>query len=275
MLDVFGDLFLRCTTPRSAVAELDRYASVLTPGSRFHLVEQGPHSRLIHQTDFGNAQVTLVVSEVILSFIVRIARHFAPDGVGPVEVNFAYGAPAHAAAYFEAFGCPVHFDRPATEIVFPSSFLDESQPFDDEPLRKLLRDRAEELLARRVERRVVFTRALILLEQQEDLTDVTMGQVARRLGMSERRLRRRLHEEHASWISVIDAARRERAMRALKNPAIPIKQIAEQTGFSEPSAFHRAFRRWTGSTPARFRLEATGGDLPSTAAMNLHASSAE
>jgi AraC-like DNA-binding protein len=74
--------------------------------------------------------------------------------------------------------------------------------------------------------------------------------------MSPRTLQRRLHEENTSHQQLLDELRRELAQRYLREPTIAIGETAFLLGFSEPSAFHRAFKRWTGTTPGTFRRRA-------------------
>src|SRR5689334_5617153 len=81
--------------------------------------------------------------------------------------------------------------------------------------------------------------------------------VARELGMSARTVQCRLESEGTTFGALIDDTRRERALACLQDPRIAIKEAAWRVGFSEPSTFYRAFRRWTGSTPADYRRTCT------------------
>jgi AraC-like DNA-binding protein len=74
--------------------------------------------------------------------------------------------------------------------------------------------------------------------------------------MSARTLQRRLAGEGLSFDGVLDELRRELALRHLADRRVAIAEVAYLLGFSEPSAFHRAFKRWTGTTPGAARLEA-------------------
>jgi AraC-like DNA-binding protein len=87
----------------------------------------------------------------------------------------------------------------------------------------------------------------------------SLGQVAKRLAVSERTLHRRLAEEDARFAELLDDARRERALLLLGDPARSGSEIAGLLGYGEPSAFFRAFRRWTGETPRAYRLRAVVG----------------
>jgi AraC-like DNA-binding protein len=77
--------------------------------------------------------------------------------------------------------------------------------------------------------------------------------VARELAVSPRTLQRRLERAGTTFNAVCDEIRRDAALLHLRDPRVPIKEAAFLVGFSEPSTFYRAFRRWTGDTPANFR----------------------
>jgi AraC-like DNA-binding protein len=80
-----------------------------------------------------------------------------------------------------------------------------------------------------------------------------IGVVARDLGMSARTLQRRLSAVGSSYQQVLDSSRRETAERCLTGSSLSVAEIAYMLGFSEPAAFHRAFKRWTGMTPQAVR----------------------
>jgi AraC-like DNA-binding protein len=262
MLDVVGDVLLHSATLRIAITEAQRYLTLLGPLGSLHLEEGTEVSGLVFQTPCANQEATRPITEIVMAFALRFARHYVGSPAKPVALWLAFSKPAHARAYEELFECPVRFGQERNVIFFESRILDEPQPFVDEPLHSLLKVRADELLRDARERRTLTSRVRDLLEHDENLATATLTRTAQRLGMSESGLRRRLREENTSWTNTLDDARREIAMRMLRMPDIPIKQIAEDTGFSEPSAFHRAFRRWTGSTPARFRAASLREDAP-------------
>ncbi|MBK8937957.1 MAG: helix-turn-helix transcriptional regulator [Polyangiaceae bacterium] len=85
----------------------------------------------------------------------------------------------------------------------------------------------------------------------EGLADIAT--LARRLGVSPRTLQRKLEAEGVAYSELLDQARRELACAYLADPALSVEEIAALTGYSEASAFSRAFRRWTGASPLRYR----------------------
>ena len=168
----------------------------------------------------------------------------------------AYPEPKYAALYSELFACPVRFDCARSEIVFPRAALDTPQPFADEAVWRLLKRRADDVLMASKAKQQVHERVKLLLRYEGDLSHVDLSGIAQRLGLSSRSLRERLTAEGRPLLTLIDEVRRELAERELADPSVPIKSIAERVGFSEVSAFYRAFRRWTGTTPARYRAQA-------------------
>ena len=91
----------------------------------------------------------------------------------------------------------------------------------------------------------------------EELCDgePTLDRLARRLHMSARTLHRRLAEESTTFRQVVSEVRQELAERHLREGKLAIAEIAFLLGFSEASAFHRAFKRWTGLSPQKYRLK--------------------
>jgi AraC-like DNA-binding protein len=83
--------------------------------------------------------------------------------------------------------------------------------------------------------------------------ETRMSSIARQLGMSERTLQRRLAEEGASYQELLEEVRKAAAGRYLEESPLAIGEIAYLLGYSEPAAFHRAFRRWHATTPEDFR----------------------
>jgi AraC-like DNA-binding protein len=114
-----------------------------------------------------------------------------------------------------------------------------------------------ETQAERVLQRVVavstYTERLKRLVQQKLPAVLPMADAARALGMSERSLRRRLSEEGSSYSQLVEQSQIELARGMLENPQKTIKEVAHDTGFAAQSAFHRAFKRWTGTSPAQYR----------------------
>jgi len=167
-------------------------------------------------------------------------------------VRFAFARPEFAADYAVVFPCPVQFGAAQTSILFdPNQF---GQP--------ITRSRAEATeFLERAPLDWIFTGSrahTYSLRVRAFLYGVAwqggqLGDAAQALGITPRTLNRRLLEEGTSFQDIKDALRRDMAIRALQQGGESIEQIAHDTGFSAPANFHRAFRKWTGRTPASYR----------------------
>jgi AraC-like DNA-binding protein len=173
------------------------------------------------------------------------------------RVGFAYPAPAYRSEYDRAFRSAVAFGQDATVLEVPMVLAQRRQPHEDAVLRNILQVRAQ---VRRVITETPWaSRVSTYLDavSPELLPDI--AETARHFGMSERNLRRRLVAEGRSFSSLADEIRARTGIRWLTESEAPIKEIAHKLGFSRASAFERAFKRWTGSTPAACRATHTAG----------------
>ena len=192
---------------------------------------------------------------VAIAALVSFLRRQVEDAPPLRRVTFVGAAPspATAQAYREFFGCPVHFDDDFISVHFPRAYLAIRMPHADPGLRAILDRQASALLAALPESDD-FERALqqVLVRLLAE-GDVTLPRVAGALNMSVRTLQRRLDSRRLTWQGLLDRTREKLARQYLADRSLALKDIALLLGFSEQSAFSRAFRRWTGETPARVR----------------------
>lgn len=155
--------------------------------------------------------------------------------------------------YERVLGCPVRFGAPENAILAHPAVLSLPNKRADQKLRDVLEPVAKERvralpkngsLADRIHAEV-----LAVLPDK----DPSMLRMSRALGMSERTLRRRLAEEGTTFAAIVDDVRRELVLSALKDEHAGIEEAALKAGFSDGTALHRAFRRWTGTTPQAYR----------------------
>jgi AraC-like DNA-binding protein len=253
MLQILGHLIVASRTMREAQAVFHRYAVLVAEGVTWGLHEQGKLAAFSYECPIGTAATTRFGAECVLLFAARIGSQFAPDpDKRPLEVSFQHEAPSYADRYLRLFGCPVHFGRPRNEIVFSQRLLDIPQLHADATVCSALRDTAERLLRDVNSPRSVAERIRLQLHYQPNLAAVDVAHMARSVGLTRRSLRRRLADEGVSLSGLIDEERCRVACSELACVDASIKQVAERVGFSEPSAFHRAFKRWTGMTPLQY-----------------------
>jgi AraC-like DNA-binding protein len=245
---VVGQILQSCASVRDAIALFIRFAPLVIEGARLSLREDHEGAAAVYAHPEIAADNARFDAEAALVLVLGIGKRFLRSDNPPYRVRFAHPAPASIAEHLRIFRCPIDFDAPSNEMLFSPRLLDLPQAYRDEPVCELLKAHAEALLARRRGDDRLPERVFDLLR-----SGVDPGEVAHRLGLGERSLQRRLRERGVSLSQLFDDARKDIACRALAGPEDPIKELAARLGFSEPSAFHRAFKRWMGQTPAEYR----------------------
>jgi AraC-like DNA-binding protein len=248
---LIGHLLTSAGSARDAIGLLVRYSALISEGAAFQLIEHGGDARLVYVHRISESRYERFASECALSFALRRIIQISGADNRPVGARFRHAAPAYLDEYERIFRCPVAFEQPANELVFARELLDQPQLHRDDALCDLLQQRAEQQLAHAFTDERLGGRVVELLKRQLPATD--LERLALELGVPLRSLQRRLRERGLSLSRLHDEARRDVACATLRRPEVPIKDVAFGIGFSEPSAFYRAFKRWTGRTPAQFR----------------------
>jgi AraC-like DNA-binding protein len=257
-LHVVGHLLVNCGTMRDAIDQFFRFSPLILQGTRWSLWEEGEHAHFVYAQQLVAApEHARFDAEFCLTLVLKLGFQLIGREVPPTMVRFRHPAPAYAHDYERIFGQEVLFDQGTNEIVFKRKYLDLPQMHRDETVCDLLRRRAEDLLAHRGADELPV-RIGALLRDDVSRATVDAERLAHRLGITPRSLQRRLRERGISLTVLFETAKREVACTALHGPEVSIKDIAYRLGFSEPSAFHRAFKRWTGTTPAEYRRRALG-----------------
>lgn len=252
MLQVLGHLIVSCRTLRDAWGLFERYVPLVAEGMTWSLVEDQEQARFVYHCPISYGRSTRFASEYALAMAIRLSRHFVSPTLQHADrVMFEHAEPEYAARYERLFECPVSFGQPVNALLFPRSFLDLSQAHADPAMHNALRDMAERFLHEMEGPRSTADRVRVLLGYEADLASIDVIKLSRSVGLTPRSLRRRLAAEGVSLTILIDEARCRLACEELRREG-SIKAIAERVGFSEPSAFHRAFKRWTGQTPLEF-----------------------
>ncbi|MEC4017027.1 AraC family transcriptional regulator [Streptomyces sp. H27-D2] len=199
------------------------------------------------------------LSECLIIIWHRLSSWLIGRRIPLLWAEFAYPAPPYASEYALLFGCPVRFGAARTGAGFDPRWLAAPVIQDESTLTDLLHRAPADLLSRRdygttvaEQVRQVLVRAL----RGDGATRLPeVPAVAARLAVSPATLRRRLQAEGASFQRLKDAVRRDAAITGLVEGRETIAELASRLGFSEDTAFHRAFRRWTGTTPGAYRLD--------------------
>jgi AraC-like DNA-binding protein len=170
----------------------------------------------------------------------------------PILVRLDFPDPGYRQRYTALFKCPVQFNEPVNEIRYPFKFLDHPIPTHDSKVKEVLDALCDTLMQKlNVERDIAND--VILTFKEKPGSFPSMEQVAEKLGMSSRTLRRQLKDQGANYQALVNEARREIAEDYLRNSNLKVQQIADLCGFSDAQNFAQAFKRWTGRSPSEFR----------------------
>ena len=198
---------------------------------------------LTEHRDLGLLREFCLVS--VLRNVLGVACWLIDSRMALLGAQFAFAAPPHRAAYDVLFSGATVFDAAPTGIRFDARYLALPLRRDERALQQMLQ-RALPLTVR------PYRRDRLLVQRVRQA-------LAARLNVSPRTLHRQLKEEGASLQALKDEARRAQALELLLRTRRPIKQVAEATGFQNEKSFMRAFKSWTGQSPAEFRQSQTPG----------------
>ncbi len=168
-------------------------------------------------------------------------------------LDFACPAPVHRQDYHKFFGAPVLFDQPVTRLVFSSSYLSLPIIRSDVALESFLREAPANILIRYRHDNDLSARVRAQLNALPFTDWPSFEGLAKGLGMSGPTLRRRLRGEGQNFGTIKDELRFVIAERLLREDKLSVAEVAAELGYSEPSAFYRAFHKWMGQSPGRFR----------------------
>jgi AraC-like DNA-binding protein len=188
-------------------------------------------------------------------FVLELRHSFGGGPIpGLMRAHFAHPAPPYEREYRPAFGIPVEFSQGENALVFQTSGLDAALPTADAVLHTLLLRQAATMLPTRRVSRSLIDRVKTVAREELSTSFGDQSRVARRLGMSSATLRRKLEQEHnARYTNILSDIRRDIAVTCLAESALSIDEIGRRAGFSQKTAFYRAFKRWLGCTPAEYR----------------------
>jgi len=235
-----------------ALRRLGRYSHILNQGLRCTLSENGLRATLELHSELPFDDLRHPV-DIRPAAVLSAAREMTGVKIIPVEVQFAYPTPDDTSHHARYFGCPLSFGCDETALVFSRDDLQRSVSGADEELCKYLDRLADEMIAT-LDQDASFTnkvRHVIWTELSDGFP--TLQHTADTLGISMRALQRRLSDESTTFATVLSELRREVAMGLIRHREIAVCEIAYLLGYSEPSTFHRAFRRWTGTSPREYR----------------------
>lgn len=248
-------LVLSSPTFGEGLARAVRYQRLLHDAARGEIVVGAGEVSYRHQIGAPPFRPPRHAIEFGFASLVLLARRATGQHILPRRLSLQHAAPRDLSRHRAVFGEGIGFDADLDEIVFDRKDLNLALTTSDSSLREVVEAHARALVERLPKSPTTAARVSETMCELFAAGAPEVEHVARRLGIPKRTLQRRLRDEGVSFSALLDRVRRELAERYLGDRRLSVQETAFLLGFSDVSAFHRAFLRWTGETPARFRAK--------------------
>lgn len=242
-----------------ALQGAERYSRILNEGIRLRFSLQDRAATIALDYVNVDRKADRHQVEFWLVALVRICRQVTDTRLAPSRLKMRHVRGETPEEFRTFFGCDVEFGADADAVSFTAQLAALPVASRDEYLNELVRQYAEEALARKSrDRPVLRSKVEEMLPGLLPHGKAVASEVSRRLGMSSRTLSRKLGEEGTSFAEILDQLRAVLAKHYLDDETLPVSEIAWLLGYCEVSSLTHAFKRWTGTTPRQFRALEVG-----------------
>jgi AraC-like DNA-binding protein len=194
--------------------------------------------------------------EYIIKVLLGIAHRLASWAIGQSlileSVSIARERPSYANEYNFMFMAPIQFGQASNSLHFSANYLDMPIMRNDQELEQFLDQASVQLMSNPDAKRSLVTRVRTMIKDEVSSQFPEFETIAETFHLTTATLRRRLRAEGSSYQQIKDDIRRDTAIYHLSRGTLSMEQVAESVGFSEPTSFFRAFKRWTGVTPRAY-----------------------
>jgi AraC-like DNA-binding protein len=253
-LGALGYAMLASNTLRTALERLDRYYRVLSD-EEFMKLDETQEGLTITLVSRHNKREIPVQNDAALAVMLSMCRVNYIDELAPVSVTFTQPKPSCSARFYEYFRSQVVFEAPTNSFTLPIEAVDKNLPGSNPQLAELNDQIMIEYLANLDPGHITEKVKGIIIDQLPS-GNVTDESVARVLYMSSRKLQRQLQSAGTTFATLLNKTRQDLAQKYLRDQDTSMTEIAFLLGFSESSAFSRAFKRWVGVSPSEYRKTA-------------------
>ncbi|MGB1556546.1 MAG: AraC family transcriptional regulator ligand-binding domain-containing protein [Oceanococcaceae bacterium] len=250
-LGVAGHMLLTCDHFGAVLQQLEKYQRLIFDVIPMQLQEREDSIDVVW--DISQFRTGILVGETGFATMVQFCRNLMQGEANPLAIEFAHPRHADLAPYEDFFQCPVLFDRPAPIIRAGRELLTRPLKSTDTILQQVLEQHAQRLLDRLPKQEELITQVRQAIAKALRLGVPDIQAISQALGQSSRTLQRRLLLAGSSFREELKLVRSELAQAYLQDPQISIADIAQSLGYSEHSAFTRAFKKETGATPQDMR----------------------
>lgn len=251
---IVGELMKSAADVRSALQLMCRFMPLTDGGGLLTLSETRQSARFSYTVYEPGIERAEVLGDNVVAASCNVLRALCGRKWRPQEVLLARSPPADIQAYAEIFKAPLRFDVEQSVVVFERAWLDAPLAAADPARTRLLEAKARALEASETGNLVAQVRRVV--RRQLLAGTCSMQSVATELGMHRRTLDRQLQRFGVTFKALSDEIRYVVSRQLLADTSMPVIAIAQSLHYADPSAFTHAFRRWSGTTPTRWRESA-------------------
>lgn len=247
-----GFAWLASDTLHDALKRLVRYARLLNSHAKIELIENGDSLELTLHKPHPAVKLVAASVDVALGVFLRMCRLTAMEHIHPEAVYMARPEPADTAAFDVFFQAPLYYNSESSKLVFNRKAMDGMLPMSNPELARVNDETVIKYLAR-------FDKSSIILKVRAQIIEKLPAGVAEQVNIADalhlslRSMQRKLKEKNTSYRRLLEDTRKDLALQYIKERHHSISEITYMLGFSEPSNFTRAFKRWTGYAPVDYR----------------------
>ena len=257
---VLGFAWLASSSLRDCFIRLERFSVMVNEGIRVTVTDEPPNMVVSYIPDFG-LEPELLTSIAAGACFLQLSRDHMKNPFNLTEMKFACKKPTRIAGFRKFFNCLLSFGHEVNQLIMPLEVADEPIPQSSRQLAKLHDEIMDRYLVQMGLKDIVG-RVCTEIMRQLPAGNVTIDSVSASLGYSSRTLRRRLKEKNESFTHLVTQVRKELVGQYMSDRSLLLSEISFMLGFSEQSAFSRAYKRWFGVSPRLARHPRTSSRWP-------------
>ncbi|MCH8499343.1 MAG: AraC family transcriptional regulator [Marinobacter sp.] len=254
-MGLVGHVFFNCDTLGDAITQYVRLQRLVNESVQLNLEQRDGLAILSWQPDAPNHYCSQDMDRTLAAAVCRV-RHFIRPDFQLAWVALAHDHQGQSDAYQRLFTCPLRFNQASTGLAFAEQYLQHPIPHRNPYVHSAMLKHVNSILAKLQTRRSFSRKVRRLIAQQMASDRIDADSLARQCHMSRQTLYRKLKKEGYCFHDLVEHVRQDKALRYVAEDRYSLGEIAFLLGFSELSAFSRAFKRWTGMSPAHYREQA-------------------
>ena len=259
---VIGYAWMTSASLRKGFERVYRYQRLLTDEGSITLEKQGENLKVLLEWQTGCERDPALRERVRLTNVVKLCRMNCGDAFKPEKIFFMQAEPSRPAAYYTYFRCELEFGAESTAMLINAETVDRPLPGYNPQLEQILEKQIIDYLAK-LDKNDIIGRTKSMICDLLPSGHVSVEEIADKLCLSERTLRRRLKDSDSSFKELLAETRRELGERYIQDSSLSLTEVAFMLGFSDSSSLSRAYKNWTGKSPSEYRSSHQGSQTTS------------